>query len=79
MFDLKPSKLASSFELQPRSYEDARGKLIKVFHEQAFAAQGLENQLCGKKLLSLLQKRGQRYAHSIASNGSRKNGVLRGG
>lgn len=42
MFDLKPSKLEGCFELQPRVFEDARGKFIKIFHEQAFSAQGLE-------------------------------------
>lgn len=42
MFDLKPSKIAGCFELQPKVFEDARGRFVKVFHEQAFAAQGLE-------------------------------------
>lgn len=42
MFDLKPSKLTGCFELQPKVFEDVRGRLVKVFHEQAFAAQGLE-------------------------------------
>lgn len=42
MFDLKPSKLAGCFELQPKAFDDARGRFVKVFHEQAFAAQGLE-------------------------------------
>ncbi len=42
MFDLRPSKIAGCFELQPRVFEDARGRFVKVFHEQAFAAQGLE-------------------------------------
>ncbi len=42
MFDLKPSKIAGCFELQPKTFEDARGRFVKVFHEQAFAALGLE-------------------------------------
>lgn len=42
MFDLKPSNLAGCFELQPKVFEDARGRFVKVFHEQIFAAQGLE-------------------------------------
>lgn len=42
MFELKPSKLSGCFELQPKAFDDARGRFVKVFHEQAFAAQGLE-------------------------------------
>ncbi|BCK88819.1 dTDP-4-dehydrorhamnose 3,5-epimerase [Sideroxyarcus emersonii] len=42
MFDVKPSKLAGCLELQPKVFDDARGRFVKVFHEQAFAAQGLE-------------------------------------
>ena len=42
MFDLKPSRLTGCFELQPRVFDDARGRFVKVFHDQAFAAQGLE-------------------------------------
>lgn len=42
MFDLKPSKLSGCFELQPTAFDDVRGRFVKVFHEQAFAAQGLE-------------------------------------
>lgn len=42
MFDLKPSKISGCFELQPKVFEDARGRFVKVFHEQAFAAHGLE-------------------------------------
>lgn len=41
MFELKPSKLSGCFELQPKVFDDARGRFVKVFHEQAFAAQGL--------------------------------------
>lgn len=42
MFDLKPSKLTGCFELQPKTFDDARGRFVKVFHEQEFEAQGLE-------------------------------------
>ncbi len=42
MFDLKPSKIPGCFELQPKVFEDARGRFVKIFHEQAFAAHGLE-------------------------------------
>ncbi len=42
MFDLNPSPLSGCCELQPNVYEDARGRFIKVFHQQAFAALGLE-------------------------------------
>jgi len=42
VFDLKPSKIAGCFELQPKVFEDVRGRFVKVFHDQAFTAQGLE-------------------------------------
>jgi dTDP-4-dehydrorhamnose 3,5-epimerase len=42
MFEMKPSKLSGCFKLQPRVLEDARGRFVKVFHEQAFASQGLK-------------------------------------
>ena len=42
MFEFKPSKINGCFELQPKAFEDNRGRFVKVFHEQAFAAQGLE-------------------------------------
>lgn len=42
MFEFKPSKLTGCFELQPKVFDDARGRFVKVFHEQAFAALGLE-------------------------------------
>jgi dTDP-4-dehydrorhamnose 3,5-epimerase len=42
VFELKPSKLTRCFELQPKAFDDARGRFVKVFHEQAFSAQGLE-------------------------------------
>jgi len=45
VFELKPSKIAGCFELQSKAFEGARGRFVKVFHEQAFAAQGL-NMTC---------------------------------
>jgi dTDP-4-dehydrorhamnose 3,5-epimerase len=42
MFKFKPSKLAGCIELQPKIFDDVRGRFVKVFHEQAFADQGLE-------------------------------------
>lgn len=42
MFDLKSCKIEGCFELQPKVLADERGRFVKVFHEQAFAAQGLE-------------------------------------
>ena len=42
MFVLNKSKIAGCFELQPKVFEDVRGRFVKVFHEQAFAAQGLQ-------------------------------------
>lgn len=42
MFELKPSKLSGCFELQPKAFDDVRGRFVKVFHEQAFAGMGLE-------------------------------------
>jgi len=44
MLDLKPSKLAGCFEMQPKVFDDERGRFVKVFHEQAFTAQGLQTQ-----------------------------------
>lgn len=44
MFDLKPCNLPGCFEMQPKVFDDARGKFVKVFHEQAFMAQGLQTQ-----------------------------------
>lgn len=42
MFELKPNKLPGCFELQPKVFDDVRGRFVKVFHEQAFADKGLE-------------------------------------
>lgn len=43
MFAPKPSILSGCFELHPKAFEDARGRFVKVFHEQEFIAQGLEH------------------------------------
>lgn len=42
MFELTSSKLSGCFELQPKVFDDARGRFVKVFHEHTFAAHGLE-------------------------------------
>lgn len=42
MFELQASKISGCFELQPKVFEDERGKFVKVFHKQVFAAHGLE-------------------------------------
>lgn len=42
MFELKSSKISGCFELQPKVFEDTRGRFVKIFHKQAFAARGLE-------------------------------------
>ena len=42
MFELKKSKLAGCFEIQPRVLEDSRGRFVKVFHSPEFATLGLE-------------------------------------
>lgn len=41
MFELRPSRIPGCVELQPRVFEDARGRFVKVHHEQAFARLGL--------------------------------------
>lgn len=42
MFDLNPSAILGCYEMQPRVFDDSRGRFVKVFHEKAFAEQGLE-------------------------------------
>ncbi len=42
MFSLKPSVIQGCFEVQPKVLDDARGRFVKVFQEQAFAELGLE-------------------------------------
>lgn len=41
MFELVPGKLPGCVELQPKAFSDARGRFVKVFHEQAFRDHGL--------------------------------------
>ena len=43
MFELKPTQLTGCFELQPKVFDDARGRFVKAFHTQAFKAHGLES------------------------------------
>ena len=42
MFALKPSNISGCFELQPKVFEDTRGRFVKVFHDLAFAEKSLE-------------------------------------
>jgi len=42
MFVQTPSSIDGCCEVQPRVLEDARGRFVKVFHEEAFHALGLE-------------------------------------
>lgn len=43
MFELKPTQLTGCYELQPKVFEDTRGRFVKVFHAQGFKAHGLES------------------------------------
>lgn len=42
MFELKASILEGCYEIQPKVFEDVRGRFVKVFHADAYAALGLE-------------------------------------
>jgi dTDP-4-dehydrorhamnose 3,5-epimerase len=42
MFEIKPTKIAGCFEIQPKVFEDVRGHFVKVFQTKEFAAHGLE-------------------------------------
>ncbi len=42
MFEFRESKIAGCFEIQPRVLEDTRGRFVKVFHRDVYAARGLE-------------------------------------
>jgi dTDP-4-dehydrorhamnose 3,5-epimerase len=42
MLELKPTHLTGCFELQPKVFDDVRGRFVKVFQTQAFAAHGLD-------------------------------------
>jgi dTDP-4-dehydrorhamnose 3,5-epimerase len=36
MFEKKPTPIPGCFEIQPRVFDDERGRFVKVFHEDAF-------------------------------------------
>jgi len=42
MFSLRKTKLTGCFEVQPRIFDDDRGRFVKVFHEDEFRKLGLE-------------------------------------
>ena len=41
MFELQAQALPGCFEIQPRVFDDARGRFVKCFHKDAFAELGL--------------------------------------
>ena len=42
MFSLTETKLPGCFEVQPRIFDDERGRFVKVFHQDEFVRLGLE-------------------------------------
>lgn len=42
MFELLDTPIPGCYEIQPRVFDDIRGRFVKVFHTQAFAELGLE-------------------------------------
>lgn len=42
MFDFRESSIPGCYEIQPRIFEDSRGRFVKVFHEHEFGARRLE-------------------------------------
>lgn len=42
MFDFKPSSLDGCFELQPKVFDDDRGRFVKIFQELEYKKLGLE-------------------------------------
>lgn len=42
MFDLRPTAIPGCFEIQPRVFEDARGRFVKPYQRDAFARHGLQ-------------------------------------
>lgn len=44
MFELIPTSIPGCTEIRPRIHRDARGRFVKVFHRQAFAAAGLNTE-----------------------------------
>lgn len=42
IFKVRPTTIPGCFEISPRTISDGRGRFVKVFHVEAFAAHGLE-------------------------------------
>jgi len=42
MFELLSTGITDCFQVQPRIFEDERGRFVKVFHNEAFSELGLE-------------------------------------
>jgi dTDP-4-dehydrorhamnose 3,5-epimerase len=42
MFDVISTEMPGCYEIQPRVFNDARGRFVKVFHQDLFAERGLE-------------------------------------
>ncbi|MBK8750860.1 MAG: dTDP-4-dehydrorhamnose 3,5-epimerase [Candidatus Competibacteraceae bacterium] len=40
--NVQATPISGCFEIRPRIFDDDRGRFVKVFHEEAFAARGLE-------------------------------------
>jgi dTDP-4-dehydrorhamnose 3,5-epimerase len=45
MFSIRATGIPGCFEIQPRVLGDCRGRFVKIFHREAFAALGLETEL----------------------------------
>lgn len=44
MFDKKPAPIPECFEIQPRVFDDERGRFVKVFHQDAFTKLDLQTE-----------------------------------
>lgn len=42
MFDVRRTSISGCYEIRPRVFEDARGRFVKVFNQDVFAALGFE-------------------------------------
>ncbi len=42
MFHISPTAIPGCYEIQPRIFDDARGRFVKVFHRNVFAEHGLK-------------------------------------
>lgn len=42
MFQVNPTAIPGCYEIQPRIFDDARGRFVKVFQRNAFSEHGLE-------------------------------------